>query len=151
MTSIIIYREQMSEDFARNEKQNYLRENIIEKGYKPEKFVEYMQALRGILLFVGLPSVAHHILTPLFLLENGDNIDLWTIDELKDIVDRFVEKNPLQPEKPQPEEEQSTTAANSEPTPAGTTAAQPSVVMTVKPLYLLKENSMEHQHCYHHK
>jgi hypothetical protein len=37
----------MSEDFARSEKQKYLREKILDKGYPAEKFVEYMLSLRG--------------------------------------------------------------------------------------------------------
>jgi hypothetical protein len=37
----------MSVDLARSEKQKYLREHILDKGYDIEKFVGYMQGLRG--------------------------------------------------------------------------------------------------------
>ena len=62
------------------------------------------------------------------LKENGDNIDLWTIDELKDLVDRFIEKSPRK---------QKTEEAKSEPVeeaPASTIISphsQPSSVVMV--------------------
>lgn len=37
----------MSEDLAREEKQQFLREQILDRGYSPEKFVEFMSGLRG--------------------------------------------------------------------------------------------------------
>ncbi len=37
----------MSEDFATEEKQRYLREKILDKGYPADKFVEYMASHRG--------------------------------------------------------------------------------------------------------
>ena len=42
-----IIRRGMSVDLARTEKQKYLREHILDKGYETEKFVSYMQGLRG--------------------------------------------------------------------------------------------------------
>ena len=55
----------------------------------------------------------------LWWIEGGDNIDIWSIDELKDIVDRFVEKAEVK-ETPTPEEE---TKEEESPVAAGNTPA----------------------------
>lgn len=50
------------------EKQAYLRSEIIEKGYDPGDFVEYLTQRR----------------------ENGEDIDVWTMDELQEEVRGFI-------------------------------------------------------------
>ena len=35
------------EDSSQEEKQNYLRENILEKGYDPNQFVSFLQSKKG--------------------------------------------------------------------------------------------------------
>jgi hypothetical protein len=82
----------MSVDLARAEKQKYLREHILEKGYEIEKFVSYMQGLRG--------TDWDHRGQP--LVEGGDDIDVWSFEEIKDIVDRFVERSGVEKPKPTP-------------------------------------------------
>jgi len=89
----------MSDEYARSEKQSYLRDNIIEKGYDAAKFVEFMQSHKGIYLFANAN------------LEGGDNIDVWTFEELKDIVDQFIQQNPLKPETKEEAPTEDTTAA----------------------------------------
>lgn len=37
----------MSDDLTRSDKQRYLRENVLDKGYSVEEFVGYMQGLKG--------------------------------------------------------------------------------------------------------
>ena len=37
----------MKDDIETKEKQEYLRINILEKGYNPDDFMEYLQTLRG--------------------------------------------------------------------------------------------------------
>lgn len=71
----------MTEDYERAEKQNYLRERIVEGNYDPQAFVEYMQTMRGIVLIIK---------------ENGGDIDNWNYEELKEMVDLYIEKNPHQ-------------------------------------------------------
>jgi len=40
----------MQEDNTLEEKQAFLRENILNKGYNKEKFTSYMKDLRGIVV-----------------------------------------------------------------------------------------------------
>jgi hypothetical protein len=49
------------------EKQIYLRENILEKGFNGEEFMDFLTKLKG---------------------ENGTNLSNWTLDEIK-----MVKKN----------------------------------------------------------
>jgi hypothetical protein len=37
----------MTEEYNRAEKQSYLREQIIDIGYDPESFVEFMRTMKG--------------------------------------------------------------------------------------------------------
>lgn len=48
-------------------KQIYLREAIIEAGYHPDKFVQYLNSLK----------------------ENGSDVDNWELDELKNEVQKY--------------------------------------------------------------
>ncbi len=62
----------MSSEDTTKEKQNYLRLEILGKGYDPAKFVEYLSSLRP----------------------EGEDIDNWSLQDLKDAVTRFIEINP---------------------------------------------------------
>lgn len=77
----------MTEEYNRAEKQAYLREQIIDVGYDPESFVEFMQIARG---------------TSSLPIENGGDVDMWTLDELKDVVTQYIEKNPLRQAEEEP-------------------------------------------------
>ena len=46
-------------------KQSYLRKEILDKGYSPEDFANYVKKIKG---------------------ENGDDLNLWSIEELYYIV-----------------------------------------------------------------
>lgn len=54
-------------DQERLQKQIYLRDEIIQKGYDGEKFQEFLESKK----------------------ENGCEIDSWTMDELKQLVSNF--------------------------------------------------------------
>ena len=54
----------------KEEKQNYLIKEIMDKNYDTEKFTDYISKLK----------------------ENGDNVDNWTFDELKKVVSSFKNK-----------------------------------------------------------
>ena len=72
----------MSEDIDIGLKQKYLRENIIEKGYEAEAFINYLQTLKGWYLRN---------------LENGENIESWTMEELEEVVSNFIETRGVNP------------------------------------------------------
>ena len=55
-------------------KQNYLRENILDKGYEAEDFVSYLTSKKG---------------------EEGVNLNNWSLEELKSVVQEYIAKNPL--------------------------------------------------------
>lgn len=55
-------------------KQNYLRENILDKGYEAEDFVSYLTSKKG---------------------EEGVNLNNWSLKELKSVVQEYIAKNPL--------------------------------------------------------
>ena len=54
-------------------KQNYLRENILDKGYEAEDFVSYLTSKKG---------------------EEGVNLNNWSLEELKTVVQEYIAKNP---------------------------------------------------------
>lgn len=56
------------ENYNIKEKQNYLNQEIIEKGYNPEEFINYISLIKG---------------------ENGIKIENWNFNELKDAVENF--------------------------------------------------------------
>ena len=65
------------EDSSQEEKQNYLRENILEKGYDPNQFVSFLQSKKG---------------------EAGSDISNWTMEDLKEVVQEFISINSSQSE-----------------------------------------------------
>lgn len=70
-------------------KQNYLRENILDKGYDPNEFFEFLMNKRG---------------------EEAANLDIWTCSELESVVQEFILSRPspnaFQQEQPNQEQEQ---------------------------------------------
>ena len=56
------------------EKKNYLRENILNKGYEAEDFVSYLTSKKG---------------------EEGVDLSNWSLDELKNVVQEYITANPL--------------------------------------------------------
>jgi len=66
----------MSEDIdpITEEKQNYLRENILDKGYDAEDFVTYLTSKKG---------------------DEGINLGNWSLEELKSVVQEYISNNPL--------------------------------------------------------
>ena len=62
------------EDNTEEEKQNYLRENILEKGYDAEDFVSYLTIKKG---------------------DDGVNLSNWTLEELKSLVQEYILSHPL--------------------------------------------------------
>ena len=59
---------------SEEEKQNYLRENILDKGYEAEDFVSYLTQKKG---------------------DEGVDLNNWTLDELKLLVQEYIFKHPL--------------------------------------------------------
>ena len=57
------------EDNTAEEKQNYLRVNILDKGYDTNKFIEFLKSKKG---------------------EDGADITNWTMEDLKNIVKEFI-------------------------------------------------------------
>ena len=55
-----------------NEKQTFLRENILEKGYDPEDFMKLLQSKKG---------------------ELGLDLSSWNMDELREAVKEFTKEN----------------------------------------------------------
>ena len=64
----------MSDSDSELEKQNYLRENILNKGYEAEDFVSYLTSKKG---------------------EEGVDLSNWPLDELKNVVQEYITANPL--------------------------------------------------------
>ena len=54
------------------QKQKYLRENILEKGYDPDKFMEFLSNKKG---------------------EPSMNLDKWTLQELIEASNEFIKNN----------------------------------------------------------
>ena len=52
-------------------KQNYLRNEIVEKGFDSEQFINFLCEIKG---------------------EEAADIDIWSLDELKDAVVQFKER-----------------------------------------------------------
>jgi len=53
---------------SEEEKQSYLRENIIEKGHDADKFIAFLESQR----------------------ENGSQVESWELEELKNLVSEFL-------------------------------------------------------------
>ena len=62
----------MEDDLS--EKQAYLRENILEKGYDAEEFMKHLQNKKG---------------------ESSLDLSLWNLDELKEAVNEFTKENKI--------------------------------------------------------
>jgi len=60
------------EDDSQEEKQNYLRENILEKGYDASQFVEFLKLKKG---------------------EAGSDITNWSMEDLCEVVQEFISNN----------------------------------------------------------
>ena len=61
-------------DNSLEEKQSFLRENILNKGFNGEEFMDFLIKLKG---------------------ENANNLEQWTLDELK-MVKHKINKYSLQ-------------------------------------------------------
>lgn len=60
-------------------KQAYLREEIMAKGYDPDKFISYLEDSKGIVYLMRA--------------ENEADINSWTLEELKEVVKKFQKEN----------------------------------------------------------
>ena len=65
------------EDLSQQEKQNFLRENILEKGYDVNEFVSFLQSKKG---------------------EAGSDISNWSMNDLYIVVKEFISINSSGPE-----------------------------------------------------
>ena len=69
-------------DNSQEEKQNYLRENILDKGYDTNDFVDFLKARKG---------------------EEGADVSNWSMEDLQQVVREFIslvgnpKKNESQP------------------------------------------------------
>ncbi len=59
----------MTSDSTQEEKQNFLRENILEKGYDANLFVEFLIGKKG---------------------EEGADVGNWTMNDLQKVVKEFI-------------------------------------------------------------
>ncbi len=59
----------MDNDIEREAKQNYLREHILEREYDTNQFLENLMSIKG---------------------EDAADVDIWTMDELKEVVMTFI-------------------------------------------------------------
>ena len=64
----------MSDQTAIEEKQEYLRQNILEKGYDANLFADYLITKKG---------------------EDGADIGSWSMEDLRNVVQEFTEKQSL--------------------------------------------------------
>ena len=76
-------------DSSQEEKQNFLREKILEKGYDTNQFVQFLIDKKG---------------------EDGADVSVWTMNDLKIVVKEFIKLNggeveEEEPPKPQPKQE----------------------------------------------
>ena len=60
----------MSEDETMEEKQNFLRETILEKGYDVNQFIEFLIGKKG---------------------EGGADIAVWSMSDLRNVVKEFIQ------------------------------------------------------------
>ena len=80
-------------DSSQEEKQNFLRETILEKGYDVNEFVQFLIDKKG---------------------EDGADVAVWTMDDLKIVVKEFIKLHggnveELEPPKPEVKKEVKTT------------------------------------------
>ena len=57
------------EDSTQEQKQNFLRENILEKGYDGQQFINYLKSIKG---------------------EEGEDISNWSMTDLQKVVQDFI-------------------------------------------------------------
>lgn len=62
----------MEDDISQEEKQNFLRENILDKGYDVNEFVSFLKSKKG---------------------EEGADIANWSMNDLYEVVQEFVGQN----------------------------------------------------------
>ena len=74
----------MSDDATMEEKQNFLRETILEKGYDVNNFIDFLIGKKG---------------------EGGADVGVWSMHDLKIVVREFVKLNGGEVEEPQIEPE----------------------------------------------
>ena len=60
------------EEETLEEKQKFLRENILEKGHDPEKFIEYLTMKKG---------------------KDEININNWSLQEIETMINEFLVNN----------------------------------------------------------
>lgn len=60
---------------ALEQKQKYLRENVLEKGYDPDKFMEFLIMKKG---------------------NEGINLDIWSFEELIEATKEFLKNNKIE-------------------------------------------------------
>ena len=99
----------MTDDSSQEEKQNFLRENILEKGYDTNMFVEFLMDKKG---------------------EDGADVGNWSMNDLKIVVKEFISmqqnySNPIQ-EPP--------VINNNPPIPQKTVKNDPLSLMSQKPI-----------------
>ena len=89
----------MESDASQEEKQNYLRENILEKGYDASQFVEFLKSKKG---------------------EAGSDISNWSMVDLYEVVQEFISKNspekesePISTQQQEPENQNNQSISNS--------------------------------------
>ena len=68
-------------DSSQEEKQNFLRETILEKGYDTNQFVQFLIDKKG---------------------ENGADVGVWTMSDLKIVVKEFIQLNGGEVEEEEP-------------------------------------------------
>ena len=71
----------MSDDATTEEKQNFLRETILDKGYDVNQFVQFLIDKKG---------------------ENGADVGVWTMSDLKKVVKEFIKLNGGEVEEEEP-------------------------------------------------
>ena len=74
----------MTDDATMEEKQNFLRETILEKGYDVNQFIEFLTEKKG---------------------EGGADVAVWSMSELQIVVREFIQLNRGEVEEPQIEPE----------------------------------------------
>ena len=74
----------MSDDATVEEKQNFLRETILEKGYDVNQFIEFLIGKKG---------------------EGGADVAVWSMSDLRNVVKEFIQLNGGEVEEPQVEPE----------------------------------------------
>ena len=72
------------EEENQEEKQNFLRENILNKGYDANKFVEFLKSKKG---------------------DDGAEISNWSLSDLQELVKEFISQNAPLPKDEPPSEQ----------------------------------------------